>query len=138
MTFTEFFQQNIIFFVAGVGIFAFLITLEIKGLKTKGATLTPTLLTQQVNQGATLIDLRSDEDFKAGHITGATHIPMETLKQQPDSVGDKNQKIVLYCARGNFSASAVTILKKAGFTDVMHLGGGMNAWRQDNLPVVTA
>lgn len=136
MSFLEFFQQNIILFIAGAGILAFLLATELRNLGTRGQTLTPTLLTQQVNHGALLIDLRKAEHYQQGHITGAKNIPMQALKEQAETLGDKDQSIVLYCYRGNFSRSGINVLRKAGFTNVSHLGGGMNAWQQENLPVV--
>lgn len=135
MTFSDFFQQNIIFFVAGIGIFAYLLFLEARDFGSRGQTLTPALLTQHVNKGAVLIDLRNAEHYKQGHITGAKNIPLQELKQQADSF-NKEQEIVLYCYRGAFSRSGMGTLKKAGFTQVSHLGGGMNSWQQENLPVV--
>lgn len=134
MTFSEFFQQNIIFFIAGAAVLAFLLMLEIRGLGTRGSTLTPTTLTQRVNAGATLIDLRQKADYAASHIAGAKSIPMNTLDAQLDKLGAKDQAITLYCYRGIDSGKAVAVLKKAGFTDVAHLQGGMAAWTRDSLP----
>lgn len=135
MTFTEFFQQNIIFFVAGIGILFYLMFLEIKGLKTRGLDLTSAALTQRVNAGATLIDLRSQEDYQAGHITGAKNIVAATLPEHLDSLGNKDDAIVLYCYAGKTSANSINTLQKAGFTNVSHLAGGMAAWKNDGLPV---
>lgn len=134
MSFSDFFQQNIIFFVAALAIFAYLMFLELKRLKTRGADLTPSQLTQRVNAGAQLIDLRRADDFRAGHISGAKNIQMEDLDNHIDQLGDKTKPIVLYCYSGGFSGRGVGLLKKAGFTDVTHLSSGMNAWQQDNLP----
>lgn len=134
MTFSEFFQQNIIFFIAGAAVLAFLLILEVRGLGTRGLTLTPATLTQRVNAGAKLIDLRQKADYAAGHIAGAKNIPMSTLDAHIKQLGDKDQAITLYCYRGNDSGKALNILKKAGFTDVAHLQGGMAAWARDSLP----
>ncbi len=97
MSFFEFFQQNVLLFGAAIAVFAALIVLEYRGWQTRGANLSTSGLSQQVNGGATLIDIRRAEDFKAGHIAGAKNLPFETLKKAPESVGDKDDNIVLYC-----------------------------------------
>lgn len=134
MTFSEFFQQNIILFVAAAGILAFLLALEVRGLSTRGLTLNPALLTQRINAGATLIDLRQKADYAAGHIAGAKNIPFDTLETSLKSLGKKEKPIALYCYKGVSSGKAIALLKKHGFTDMVHLQGGMETWTRENLP----
>lgn len=137
MSFAEFFQSNLILFVAAIGLFAYLMATEALGMTLKNLTLSTSVLTQKVNAGATLIDLRRAEDYAAGHITGAKNIPFDTLS---DNIGalNKNSDIVVYCYRGQSSARAVKQLQKAGFAQVMHLGGGLDTWSRENLPLVKA
>ncbi len=137
MTFSEFFQSNIIFFIAAFGIAAYLIYLEIAGLKTKGINLTPAQFTRRVNDGALLIDLRKTDEYRHGHIAGAKHIAMDDLSNHFDSM-KKDQPVALYCYTGSFSGKAATQMKKAGFTDVAHLTGGIAAWKAENLPTTKA
>ncbi len=135
MNFLEFFQQNVLLFGAAIAVLAALIVLEYRGWQTRGANLSTSGLSQQVNRGAKLIDLRRAEDFKAGHIAGAKNLPFETLKKAPESVGDKDDNIVLYCYTGSTSATMVSKLRKLGYQQVAHLHGGINAWHSDTLPV---
>lgn len=134
MSFSDFFQQNIIFFVAGIAIFAYVLFLEFKRLRNRGADLTPSQLTQRVNAGAQLIDLRRADDFREGHIAGARNIHIEDFANHIEQLGDKSSDIVLYCYSGGFSNRALGMLKKAGFTNAAHLSAGINAWQQENLP----
>lgn len=138
MTFTEFFQENLIFFAAAIGLLVFLIAIEVRGMGTRQMTLSPGLMTQRINAGATLIDLRAKADFTAGHIAGAKNIPFDTLAANLDSLGDKEQPIALYCYRGGSSAKALSMLKKSGFSDVAHLQGGMDTWTRESLPTTTS
>lgn len=137
MTFIDFFQSNIIFFVAGFGILAYLLFLELRGAKTRGLNLTPTEFTRRINDGAILIDLRRADEFNAGHIAGAKHISMDDLSNHFSGL-PKDKPILLYCYSGSFSARAIGQMQKAGFTDVAHLGGGITAWQRDNLPTAKA
>lgn len=135
MSFSEFFQQNILLFGALVAVFATLMVLEYRGLLTRGANLTTSGLSQQVNAGAKLIDLRRQDDFRAGHIAGAKNFPFESAKDNPQTLGDKDEALVLYCYTGTSSATMVGKLRKLGYSNVSHLRGGMNAWLTDSLPV---
>jgi rhodanese-related sulfurtransferase len=80
---------------------------------------------QLLKQGATIVDVRTKEEFSGGHINGSKNIPLNSLGQNLKKVGDKNKPVITCCASGMRSASAKNILKSAGFTEV-HNGGG---WR---------
>lgn len=138
MSFSDFFQQNIILFAAAIAILGFLSYLELSGLKTRGLNLTTSQLTQRVNAGAVLIDLRRPDEFREGHIPGARNIQMEELAQHADNIAKKDKPVVLYCYTGSFSKRGIGILKKAGYTDVTHLSSGISGWQRDNLPTVKA
>ncbi len=58
---------------------------------------------------------------------------MDDLSNHFDAM-DKNQAVALYCYTGGFSGKALAQMKKAGFTDVVHLTGGITAWKTENLP----
>lgn len=89
------------------------------------------------NQGALLLDVRTDEQFAEGHIIDARHIKGSELESSVDSLKKYREKpIVVYCESGTTSAAAARILKAQGFAKVANLRGGLQAWRQDNLPLV--
>ncbi|MGY0398334.1 MAG: rhodanese-like domain-containing protein [Ostreibacterium sp.] len=137
MSFTDFFQQNIIIFIAGFALLAYLLFIELRGLNTRGQTLTPTQLTQQVNAGAKLIDLRRPDDYRAGHIAGAKNIQSDEFTQHITSLGKKDKAIILYCYKGIGSKKALAELQKSGFTNVSHLAGGIETWKHENLPTAS-
>ena len=80
-----------------------------------------------VAQGATLLDVRSPEEFGGGHINGAINIPVQELPRRTDDLGDKNGQIVVYCQSGGRSAMAKRLLESQGFSNVHDLGS-MAQW----------
>lgn len=76
-----------------------------------------------VADGATLLDVRSPEEFAGGHIDGAISIPVQELVGRMGELGDKTGPIVVYCQSGGRSAMAKRLLEGNGFTKVHDLGG---------------
>ncbi|MPN20879.1 Thiosulfate sulfurtransferase GlpE [bioreactor metagenome] len=71
-----------------------------------------------------LLDVRTKEEFDAGHIAGAVLLPNETiLDSQPDVLPDLNAEILIYCRSGNRSAQAANKLVAMGYTNVYDFGG---------------
>lgn len=93
--------------------------------------------TRLMNQGQVLVlDVREDKEFAAGHLPRARHIPVRELSKRVDEIGKfKSKPVIVTCQRGARSAAASRFLKKAGFTTVYNLKGGLNAWQQASLPV---
>lgn len=82
---------------------------------------------RMVSEGAALLDVRSPEEFRAGHLSGARNIPVQELAARAGEVGPPDQAVVVYCMSGMRSASAEQILRRAGFRQVFNLGP-MSAW----------
>lgn len=76
-----------------------------------------------LDSGAILIDVRTAEEFSAGHIEGAVNIPNEDIQDGTMPTTDKDTKLYVYCRSGNRSAQAKTALEAAGYTNVEDLGG---------------
>ena len=91
---------------------------------------------QLINNSATVIDLRSSDAFGRGHIVGAKNISPEDVDARIEKL-DRTKPVVAVCDSGITSARVVDKLRKAGFESAWGLKGGMNAWTQDGLPVVT-
>jgi rhodanese-related sulfurtransferase len=90
-----------------------------------------------VNSGAVLVDLRSANQFKDGHITGAKNVPGDQIVADAKALEKLAAKtVVLYCDDGVTTAAAQRTLARAGAKDVFSLRGGLAAWKQENLPVV--
>lgn len=69
------------------------------------------------------IDVRTPEEFNAGHIDSAVNIPYEEIAKAQSLVTDKNAVINLYCKSGRRASIAEEALVKAGYTNVVNFGG---------------
>ena len=87
-------------------------------------------------QSHTLIDVREDNEFAAGHAAGAMHLGKGIIERDIEAkVPGKSAKLILYCGGGFRSALAADALQKMGYTDVISLDGGWRAWNEAGLPV---
>lgn len=76
------------------------------------------------DDNVTLLDVRTIQEYKEGHLRDATLIPVEALSQNLGMLSqDKNKKIIVYCRTGSRSVSASRILEKNGFTPLNVRGG---------------
>lgn len=84
-------------------------------------------LKNKVAQGAILIDVRSNQEYREGHLQGAVNIPdFEISKRVQREIPKKNQLIVLYCQYGGRSKNVSIMMKKMGYTNVYNLYGGLD------------
>lgn len=74
------------------------------------------------------LDVRTPGEFKGNHIKGFKNIPLQVLPSQLDKI-PKDKEIIVICQSGMRSKQAVKQLKRAGYTHVTEVSGGMNAWR---------
>ena len=89
------------------------------------------------NTGALLVDVRDSKDYEAGHIIEARHIPAAEIASRAESLKKfKEKPLIVYCDAGATSAGAARQLRASGFNKVVTLSGGLNSWRQENLPLV--
>lgn len=80
----------------------------------------------RMDSGDTIIilDVRTQEEYDAGHIPGAILVPNETIvDKQPELLPDLNAEILVYCRSGNRSAQAAKKLIAIGYTNVVDFGG---------------
>jgi len=76
-----------------------------------------------------LLDIRTEAEYKAGHIQGAQWFPRGKLEYYiQEVIKDPNSRIVLYCRTGGRSALATLTLKDMGYTNVVDLEGGFKEW----------
>lgn len=88
-------------------------------------------------EGALLLDVRSDGEWAEGHLEGAAYIPFQSpdFAQQLAAL-PKDRPVLVYCASGGRSAKAMQELNKAGHPEVYNLLGGIRAWQSAGNPVV--
>ncbi len=84
---------------------------------------------------ALVLDVRSPAEWQTGHIPDALHIPCAELVERLSEL-PREATICAVCASGMRSSMAASLLRRAGFSRVRHLAGGMGAWQKRGLPVV--
>ena len=89
---------------------------------------------QLQQQGAILLDVREDTEWRAGHAPGARHIPLSLLPARMKDLPAR-RTVITVCRSGHRSARAAALLAREG-REVVNLAGGMNAWARAGLPVV--
>lgn len=131
----EFIQQNMMW----VGLALVSGTMLIWPMLTGGGKdeLSPAAATMKMNrEDAVVLDVRDAIEWNAGHIQGARHIALATLDKHLSEIEKlKTSPVIVCCASGMRSGSAVSVLKKAGFEKVFMLSGGISAWSEANLPL---
>jgi len=82
----------------------------------------------------TFIDVRTPEEYAAGHISGSTLIPVDQIEQRLSEI-PKDRQVYVYCHSGRRSAKASAILARHGFTNIENVVGGIEAWKSAGYPV---
>ena len=91
---------------------------------------------EKLAAGTTLIDVREDNEYAAGHAAGAEHIGRGVIERDIVSKHpDKDEELILYCGGGYRSALAAANLQKMGYTNVWSMAGGWTAWNDAGGPV---
>lgn len=82
------------------------------------------MTTQEAESNATIIDVRTPEEFAAGHVDGAMNLDFNNAEEFTDGIAklDKTGDYVLYCRSGNRAGKAQSQMEKAGFNSVKNLG----------------
>jgi len=126
------------FLVAAAAILAVLaIVIEMRSRARGGSSVGTVDAVRLANTGALLLDVRDSKDYEAGHIIDARHIPAADITSRAESLKKfKEKPVIVYCDGGLASAGAARALRASGFNKVVTLSGGLQSWRQENLPLV--
>lgn len=126
------------FLAAGfVALLAAVVFFEIRQRAQGQTQVGPADAVRLMNTGAVVIDVRSAEDFRKGHIVNARNVEIGQIgADNPALKRQKNKVLITVCDNGIVSNRAAAELRKAGFEKVFSLKGGLNAWRTENLPLV--
>lgn len=84
---------------------------------------------------ALMIDVRERDEWQAGHVKGAQHIPLGELGTRLDEI-PRDREILLFCRSGNRSGKATQLLQAQGFAQARNVEGGIIAWTGRGFPVV--
>lgn len=80
------------------------------------------------NHDAVLLDVRTADEYREGHIQGSLNIPLQNIQAVKNHIPDLDKPIFVHCLSGARSAQAVSMLKSMGYVNVTNIGG-INAYR---------
>jgi molybdopterin/thiamine biosynthesis adenylyltransferase/rhodanese-related sulfurtransferase len=103
----------------------------LREIKSRIDEVDPSEARDQLHNGAVIVDVREPEEWGAGHIPGAHHVPKSYLESRIEgTVPDREQHVILYCASGNRSAwAARTLIEDLGYENVESMTGGYTLWK---------
>lgn len=115
-----------------------LVTVAYGGCDSRAAEISAQALLSRLKAGdaPVVIDVRSQQEYRGGHVPGAINLPHTEIAAHLDELRPyRDRDVVLYCKSGRRAAIAKKVLSDAGFTRLFHLSGDMDGWRRDGLPV---
>jgi sulfur-carrier protein adenylyltransferase/sulfurtransferase len=103
----------------------------LREIKSRIEEVDPAVVREQASNGAVVIDVREPEEWAAGHIPGAVHVPKSYFESRIEgAVPDRSRHVILYCASGNRSAWATrTMVDDLGYDNVESMTGGFTLWK---------
>ena len=103
----------------------------LRQIKSRIDQVDPAAARDQAAHGAVLVDIREIEEWSAGHIPGARHVPKSYLETRIEGAApDRTVPVILYCASGNRSAwGARTLIEDLGYEHVSSMTGGFTLWK---------
>jgi rhodanese-related sulfurtransferase len=78
------------------------------------------------------LDVREPNEWNLGRLPQAVHLPRGNLETKVEALIDRNQKVVIYCARGNRSALAALTMQQMGYENVASMARGFQGWADIN------
>lgn len=95
----------------------------------------PSATVDEIPEGAPVLDVREQNEWDAGHIEGAQHLPLSQLAERAEEV-PLDQDVYVICRSGGRSLKATAFLAQSGF-DPINVLGGMGAWADAEKPMVS-
>ena len=135
---TEFVTNNLILFAALLGVLVMLIKAELDHQNNKGIAVSASAAIRIINNNsdALIIDIRTQAEYKAGHIKSAKNVPLKDFVSGVEKYSEyKKNPVLIYCGSGNTATRAIKILKNAGYEKINNLEGGLAAWKEANMPL---
>jgi molybdopterin/thiamine biosynthesis adenylyltransferase/rhodanese-related sulfurtransferase len=110
----------------------------LRQVKSQIQEVDPSEVRELIDEGAVIVDVRETEEFGAGHLPGAKHVPRSYLETRIEGVvPDRATQVILYCQSGNRSAYAArTLTDELGYEHVRSMTGGITLWKDRGYKVV--
>ena len=114
----------------------FLKIVEASSGKVRHTDIAGAIARVQADPRALLIDVREDDEFRAGHVAGAIHIGKGVIERDIERmVPDPDTELLLYCGGGFRSVLAADALGQMGYTNVTSIDGGYRAFVEAGTPI---
>lgn len=134
----EFIVNHWVLWTAFFLVLGLLLVTEKGGFSQLSALSPPQIIPLINHKSAVVIDIRDAETFATGHIIGSVNFPLAEAEAKIKTIQKYKQKpVILVDANQRDNAKMATILRKNGFTEIFSLRGGIPAWREAQLPLVT-
>lgn len=138
-TYLEFIGNHLLLSAGLMLSFFLLVFTELKRKADGVLSVGPEEAVRLINADATVIDLRPAEAYARGHIANARNIPHDELDDDLEKLSRfKGKPIVAVCEAGTTSNKLVGRLRREGLDNVYGLKGGIHAWNEASLPLVSA
>lgn len=138
-TYLEFIGNHVILVTALMASFFLLVFTELKRKAEGILNVDPQDAVKLINADAAIIDLRPAEAFARGHIVNARNVPHDELDDKLEKITRlKGNAIVAVCESGMTSGKIVSRLRQQGIDNVYGLKGGISAWTEASLPLVSS
>ncbi|AKK05601.1 Rhodanese-related sulfurtransferase [Corynebacterium mustelae] len=99
------------------------------GATADGSDTTDPDFSAAIDNGATIIDVRSPAEYDSGHIPGAVNFDVDDPEFGNKILElDQSKEYAVYCRSGNRSSGAIAVMELAGFSNIAHLDEGLDAW----------
>ncbi len=136
----DFMMRNALMSGIWLALFVMLIVSSVQAKLNKVISVAHAQATTLINrEDAQVVDVRSEEEFRKGHIVNAKQLPLAEIKNNHLAAIEKFKQspIIVVCNAGISSSQAAKMLVQAGFEKVYSLQGGMSEWNNAHLPTVT-
>jgi rhodanese-related sulfurtransferase len=106
-------------------------------LRSAGGSLSVNDAVMLINrEKAVVVDVCEADEYAAGHVAGAKHVPLAQLAARlPEVAKNKNTPVILVCQHGRRAATAAKMAQGLGYTKALSLTGGLASWRAAQMPV---
>ena len=138
-TYLEFIGNHMLLITGLLASFFLLVFTELQRKARGVISVDPQEAVKLINADAAVVDFRTAEAFSRGHIVNAKNIPQDELDEKLQKLERfKGKPILAVCDAGLSSAKVVTKLRAQGMDNVYGLKGGLNAWSEASLPLVSS
>ena len=138
MNIYEFISDHLILTFGLILSLLLLIFNELKVKQQNIANIDPFKAVNLMNAGAKVIDIRSPEAFKTGHIVNSKNMSLDQLNGNQKKLNKiKNRSTIIICDNGVASSKAVNSLRASGQDNIYGISGGIAGWTEANMPLIT-